>query len=170
MPEVLPSPDQIYDPREQLIVHARKQLAHLYVSDEIVYQVRYAGLDVTGMRYFRELFSEKNNGMVPPETRLEDIYVGATAHGFPELARSARQLLVGNDPDDASFSQKVDSDLLFLVNDALHVERRGSTVSVERIKRLQSAAKELGESRKNLMMGSMATRLASSRSGRPGLL
>lgn len=143
-----------------LVNEARQKLEDLYVSDLDINTLPGTDMSVIGVRYFRFLFNNNDKGMITTETMLEDLYVGATAYGYPEMASSARQFLIGNDPEDTKRSQAVDNYLLILVNAALNEERRAGVVSVERIERLQAAAKELGVSRIDLMLGSLAARFA----------
>ncbi len=136
---------------------ASLELEPLYVSPDIVARIKAAGLEIRGTCYFYGLFSK--NEEITPEERVKSVFIGAVAHGRVGLASEAYGLIAASSKVDR---KETHLDLIDRLNEFIELEQANIKVgdSVDRLYRMEAAAKALGKPRYHRIMGSVTTGIA----------
>jgi hypothetical protein len=72
---------------EDFLDSARKDLAELFLTDEMIEDARLHSQPLAGVVYFSDLHSLDPH--LTPQRRLESVYVGAVVYGLDEFARES---------------------------------------------------------------------------------
>jgi len=126
---------------------AKEELEPLHIGDDIISKLDDAGLKIRGVRYFDKLYSKDED--ITPEERAKSVFIGSVAYGKLILANEAYSLL-----SSLGDNSELNKNLVGRLNGAIRKERTNN--GLERIDRLEGAAKALGKPLHQRIFGGLA--------------
>ena len=131
------------------LLHALTEVAPLHIPVEVEDRVKAAGCRVQGTRYFSVLYSKDPD--VTQYEKVKSVFTGSVAHGRQDLASEAYGLMTARRDVGVVKVNLVDQ-----LTKAIKIERWNNG-ELERIERLEGAAKALGKSLSRRVVGGIAT-------------